>query len=867
MSDFQTAGRRLLRKNVASVLLGLAAGLTLAAPIHLVLGIKIYLASLFLYAALQVGGWQRAAGIAVIVHAAAVTLQFESVLQAVLSIVEILGVILWTFRKNRGYLTSVILFWLLAGIPSLLLMIALTDNTLTPMFLLLLVVIVVNAMFNALVVDVCTRYVPYLRSKGAGRIRLARVMIDLMVFSIIASSFLFIINTGHIAKRNMINEMNDQAALTSSLIEEAYQQWSDDEKEAFELRSLLQIGYFQEIIRQASGTTIDQAALFDNNGAMVRAMNFETTHQALLWLGDGKWDPLTSELSRWESEEPLSKMPDTYRRDAAYVYRLDLGSHTLLLRLSTAKYEQEAVSYFLAQSVNVLYIALTIGFLAFFLHRFVIRSIRLLAAITTDLPQQIRSAKTTAWFDSNIEEIYILVHNFSFVTEKLKQMLREFKNLAHHDPLTGLANRRHFNEFAHEELDMRNGSLESAAFMYIDLDRFKPINDKYGHAAGDELLVQVANRLRELAGEEAFIARLGGDEFVIVLQNRAEADVRTLAEAIRADLLEPFALTQEEVTIGGSIGISLYPQDGNHAEALIKHADIAMYVAKEKRESCFVFYGEIKSRPMTRLLNLKHELPLAIQQQEIMLHYQPIIDVQTGRVVMMEALARWYHPDHGYISPLQFIPAVEENGMMGVLGEHVLQLACRQAKAWMDDGHAAVKISINLSKSQLAHEAIADLIEHTLAETGLSASMLNIEVTEEAFAQDLDQVVATLRRLRAQGIGIWLDDFGTGYSSLHLLDMLPIDGFKLDRDFARRISAESRSFAIVNHMTNLAAEQGWQMIGEGVEDEEAGLRLTEAGCHLQQGYHYAKPMSADQLKAWLAEQQGKAKEGDADETN
>ncbi|TYP79221.1 diguanylate cyclase (GGDEF)-like protein [Paenibacillus methanolicus] len=867
MREFRTADRRLIRKTMASVLLGLVAGVSLAAPIDLVLGIEIYFASLFLYSALQIGGWRLAAGIAVIVHAAGVALQLESLLQAGLSLLEYLCVILWTLRKKKGYLTPVMLFWLIAGLPSFLLMPVLTDNALTPMLMLQMVVIVVNAMFNALAIDVCSTYVPYLRAKGAGRVRLARVLFDLMVFSIIGSSFLFIINTGQIAERNMMSEMNDQADLTSSLIENTYNQWSDDEREALELRSLLQIGYLQEIIRQASGTTVDQAALFDDDGTLMRGMNFEAVNRALQWLGEGKWRPLTGELSRWESEAPASELPDTYRRDAAYVYRLELAPYTVLLRMSTEKYEHEAVIYFLSQSVNVLYIALTIGFLAFFLHRFVIRSIRLLAAMTTDLPQQIRSAKSTEWFDSNIEEIHILVQNFSFVTEKLKQMLREFRNLAHHDPLTGLSNRRHFNEFVHEELDMRDAALQAAAYMFIDLDRFKPINDKYGHAAGDELLVQVANRLRALAGEEAFIARLGGDEFVIVLLNREEADVRALAVAVRAILHEPFALTQEEVTIGGSIGISLYPQDGNHAEALIKHADIAMYVAKEQRQSSYVFYGEIKSRPTSRLLNLKHELPLAIEQQEIMLHYQPIVDARSGQPVMMEALARWFHPDHGYISPLQFIPAVEQNGMMGLLGEHVLRLACMQAKAWMDEGYAELRISINLSKSQLAQDAIADLIERTLQETGLPASMLDIEVTEEAFAHELDQVVATLRRLREQGIVIWLDDFGTGYSSLHLLDRLPIDGIKLDRDFARRLTEENRAFAIVRHLTNLAAEQGWQVIGEGIEDEIAGQLLAKAGCTLHQGYHYGKPMSADRLAAWLQGQKGNAKGGVADETN
>lgn len=834
---------------VGTTLLGLFSWACLIYPFKLVLGMDLYFTSIFTLIALRIFGWKKAVGLAVTVQLLAVAILHESMHLVVLSLLELIAASLWTLKKRRRILLPTLLFWIVIGGPYILLVSLLQGLHVNFYLILILAVLIINALFNALLVDVASTYIPYTRPKSAGRIHLSRMLIDLTVFGIIGSSFLFILNTGHNAERTMISDLRTQATSTANSILDSYKQWTGEQVQALTLRSWLQLGHLQELIRNSSGFAVSQAVFYDGNGEIIRSFHFNNEDSTLLWIGPGYWTHITGNLHKWEPVNTLTNSLGEKLRETAYVYKLNVDGSTLLLRFSTDKYAEEVVNYFLSQSINVLYMAIVIGSLALFLHRFVIRSIRLLAKITTDLPQQIRTTKSTEWFDSNIEEIFTLIQNFSFVTEQFKQILKESNHHANYDTLTGLANRRHFNEFTQHVLETSLALKQSVAFMFIDLDRFKPINDKLGHAAGDELLVQVADRLKKASGSKAFAARLGGDEFVIVYRETSKSEARELALHISEKLRIPFIISHQEVNIGGSIGISMTPDDGLDAETVIKHADVAMYIAKEQNDHSFVFYEDIAQQLATDNWDIAHELQSALENNQLTLHYQPIIDNRTGDIVRVEALARWPHPIRGLIPPSDFIPIAEQKNMMGILSEYVIREACIQGKRWsdMDETSRRLKISVNLSKKQLAQRETKEMIENILNETGFAADLLEIEVTEEAFSEELELVVASLHHLRNLGVRAWVDDFGKGYSSLAIIDLLPIHGIKLDRLFIQRLSHKNSSISIIRHMINLANEQGWQVIGEGIEHEEEARLLIDAGCYLLQGYYFGNPMNASQL--------------------
>ncbi|MDQ0062157.1 putative bifunctional diguanylate cyclase/phosphodiesterase [Paenibacillus harenae] len=834
---------------VGMTLLGLFYWACLIYPFKLVLGMELYFASIFTFIALKIFGWKKAVGLAVIIQLLAVAILHESMHSLIISLLELLAASLWTLKKKRRILLPTFLFWTVIGGPYILL-VSLSQGLHVNFYLILiLAVLFINALFNALLVDAASTYIPYARPKSTGRIHLSRMLIDLTVFSIIGSSFLFILNTGLNAERTMISDLGTQAASTASSILDSYKQWTGEQVQSLTLRSWVQLGHLQELIRNSSGSAVNQAVFYDAKGEFIRSFHFNNEDSTLLWIGPGYWNHITGNLHKWEPVNTLANSPGEILRETAYVYKLNLDGSTLLLRFSTVKYTEEVIHYFLSQSINVLYMAIVIGSLALFLHRFVIRSIRLLAKITTDLPQQIRTTKSTEWFDSHIEEIYTLIQNFSFVTEQLKQILKESNHHANYDTLTGLANRRHFNEFTQHVLETSSTPNQCVAFMFIDLDRFKPINDRHGHAAGDELLVQVADRLRKVSGSKAFVARLGGDEFVIVYRDTSKSETRELALQISEQLRIPFIINHQEVNIGGSIGISMTPDDGLDAETVIKHADVAMYIAKEQNDHSFVFYEDIAHQLATDNWDIAHELQSALGNNELTLHYQPIVDNRTGDMVRVEALARWPHPIRGLIPPSDFIPIAEQENLMDILSAYVIREACIQGKRWsdMDETSPKLKISVNLSKKQLAQRETAEMIENILNETGFAADLLEIEVTEEAFSEDLELVVASLHDLRNLGVRAWVDDFGKGYSSLAIIDLLPIHGIKLDRLFIQRLSYKNSSFSIVRHMINLANEQGLQVVGEGIEHEEEARLLIEAGCYLLQGYYFGKPMNASQI--------------------
>ena len=437
---------------------------------------------------------------------------------------------------------------------------------------------------------------------------------------------------------------------------------------------------------------------------------------------------------------------------------------------------------------------------------------------------------------------------------QLKQSEARLEHLAHYDPLTNLPNRLLLLSRMKHALEQAERQRHQVAVLFIDLDRFKDVNDSLGHPVGDKLLEVLAQRMRKRLRDNDTLGRLGGDEFLVVLEGlERPEDAAGVAQNLIRELEQPFALPKgHEVYIGASIGISVYPGDGQDANTLIQHADVAMYQAKEQGRNTYRFYTTALSSAVNERLDMGSRLRRALAQSEFVLHYQPQFDIKTGAMTGCEALLRWHAPEEGMIAPDRFIPLAEETGLIVPLGEWVLKTACAQAKAWLDAGRAPLIMAVNLSGRQLHDREVVRCVSAILEETGLPPERLKLELTESAIMGHGEQAKSLLHKLKALGLRLSIDDFGTGYSSLAYLKRFPIDELKIDRGFVRDIPQDLNDVEIAAAIIALARNLNLKVVAEGVETREQLEFLARQGCHAYQGYLSGKPMPADEFTRLMA---------------
>lgn len=437
-----------------------------------------------------------------------------------------------------------------------------------------------------------------------------------------------------------------------------------------------------------------------------------------------------------------------------------------------------------------------------------------------------------------------------------KQMEEQIQYQAYYDALTGLSNRTFFLDRLTQLIAHARRNQHMFAVMFLDLDRFKFINDTLGHSQGDILLQKVAERLKRCVRESDTVSRFGGDEFIILLADLSSQEGAVkVAEKILEALAQPFVLEGQEYFISASIGISLYPIDGNDEETLFRNADMAMYRAKERGNHYQFFLPSMGVLSLERL-KLENDLRKALERKEFFLHYQPKVDLNTGEIIGVEALVRWQHPELGMVSPGKFIPLAEETGLILPLGEWVLRSACRQNKTWQEEGLPPVRVAVNLSMAQFQQKNLTEMIAVTLKETGLSPHFLELEVTESVIMRNLETTIRVFQELKEMGIQISLDDFGTGYSSLSYLKQLPFDALKIDQSFIRDIKTSPDEMSIVRAVIDLAHSLKMKVITEGVETEEQIHVLRFCQCDEIQGYYFSPPVSAEEFKELLQKKCG-----------
>ncbi len=442
-----------------------------------------------------------------------------------------------------------------------------------------------------------------------------------------------------------------------------------------------------------------------------------------------------------------------------------------------------------------------------------------------------------------------------FADEKLQQESAALiEHLANYDPLTELPNRVLLRDRVHQAIATASRAGQSLALMFLDLDHFKNINDSLGHNIGDDLLRGVAARLLDEVREQDTVSRWGGDEFIIMLPDCTAEGAARVAEKLLVKIAAPYQIAQHELNTTPSIGIALYPADGNDFESLAKAADAAMYRAKHEGRNTFRFFTSAMHTHSQRFLELESALRSALKRNEFFLHYQPQFALENGRLIGAEALVRWHHPTLGLIAPGEFIAIAELSGQILQLGAWVMQQAIRQAKAWQDEGLPMMSIAVNLSAAQFRQSHLVQQIKAMLDEAGLDARYLELELTESLAMEDPQAAIEVIDALHAAGIALSIDDFGTGYSSLAYLKRFRISKLKIDQSFVRDIASDPNDRAIVDAIITMAHSLGLTTIAEGVETAEQLAFLREHRCHEVQGYYFSKPLPADEFKAFVQAQ-------------
>ena len=447
------------------------------------------------------------------------------------------------------------------------------------------------------------------------------------------------------------------------------------------------------------------------------------------------------------------------------------------------------------------------------------------------------------------------------LNRQLQEEREKLRHQATYDALTGLPNRTLFHEILNRAITHAARQKTMIAVLFLDLDGFKNINDALGHGYGDLLLQETAKRLTAMHRQEDWvargedvIARQGGDEFTILLQDVTSVYAITeIAERLLAAVARPYIVGGHEMHITGSLGITVYPSDDTNSENLLRNADLAMYRAKYVGKNTFQFYAASMSAQITEHRIIENGLHHALENGELLLHYQPQVDLHNGRLAGIEALIRWQHPERGLIAPDQFMPVAEQSGLIVAIGEWVLRAACVQGRAWQKQGLLVPRISVNLSGRQLKAPDLPETIAQILKDTGFDtgANILELEVTESMLMEDMERTAQTLQAFHAMGLRLAIDDFGVGYSSLNYLKRFPISTLKIDRSFVRDLVGNSDDAAIATVIITLGHSLGLTVIAEGVETLEQAAFLRQARCDEIQGYHYSKPLSADGMTQWL----------------
>lgn len=781
----------------------------------------------------------------------------------------VVGVSLNLTKKSRVILVDWI-FWLLIGTPLLLLLYSLTYSSVAFDLRLLITVYVVNGLFNMMFAEIIWEYAP--KRLLSPKIIIKRMPLYFykvlyhIIFISITLPFLFhLVNSSFSATNSILKYTSKFTSSMSQSILEDMEQTLDNHSLKDPDTSKLLSSELQAIMNEYTKEQMYNIIIFDEYDQIVASSHVSSNASFPLT----KLQNDTLYLKN-ESTGKHRILPNQEWNETEYIYQTAIGddSHTLYIQFPLLFFKEHLYRQYFGIFLCLLVFFVGAAFVGHYLNRRMLRALNELTDLSTDLPEKLYKGLTVDWPESRIIEIRSLIRNFRAMSNTLVQKFQEsmrsnqllqeqttqlqksekqLHHLAYYDELTGLPNRQHFIEYT-KTLDLGNPDKKHPfAIMFADLNRFKQVNDILGHTVGDRLLHNVANRFSDIVSEQCKVFRLSGDEFLFILHYEDISDVQRIAGMICDSLEVPFEINGRSLYMSVSVGISVYPYDGNELEHIMRNADIAMYVAKEQGDGFYHFYDSLIENRRTLNMQLENELKSALRNEQFTLYYQPKIDAVTNNITGAEALIRWNHPEYGIISPSEFIPLAENSGIILDIDEWVLREACRQNKAWQDQGIHHFPVAVNISARHFYQNNLIPMITRILDETGLDPSYVVLEITEGTLIKDVKYGIQVMEDLTKLGIRISMDDFGTGYSSLSQLDLLPISEMKLDRSFIQGLSSDSRKSSIVRAVIELGHHMELKVVAEGIESPEDLSFLTLLKCDQFQGYFFSKPLPSGEF--------------------
>ncbi|MEF2966833.1 EAL domain-containing protein [Paenibacillus sp. M1] len=884
----------MVQKRFASLLLPaiFLAGLALAIAcesheLHLIFGLSLTFTNIFLLLLMRCYGIYYGLAATGMVYAASIFLWDKPYIQAIF-LLELLFIGCLTRRNKRDRTVRTdALFWLVIGAPLLILTFYATDRSLSAELWLTVLITAANGLFNVLFADILWRYLPKRWFAGSSIVRESPLYLGVVLFHIIIVSitlpFLFyILNNSWNAYASVSNHALQLAESTAGHLSEEIRSrdestislsTSPNTPESEQLANLVQryvSNYNYRVI--LSGTQGQILADSGHTGDGAQFVRFIPSDSDDL-LQDNFYLHVPEKRPRVVSGEEWD--------EASYIYHADLDGLPLRITVLVpiTQYQEQIYTQFAGQFIVLILFFICAAVFGRIISRRLLRGLSQLAALTTDLPGGLLSDHKTDWPKSRIYEIRSLIRNFRGMSNKIVHMIQDslhnnlllqeqtnrlqksekkLHDLAYYDGLTGLPNRLHFTEFTKS---MNLQDPENAlpfAVMFADLNRFKQVNDTLGHSIGDHLLSMVAGRFARIVSEQCKVFRISGDEFLFVLHYEDISDVQRIAQEICDSLEEPFEINGRSLYMSVSVGISVYPFDGTEMDHIMRNADIAMYVAKEQGDGLYHFYDSLIENQLAENMQLENDLKSALHGGQFTLYYQPKIDASSGGIIGAEALIRWMHPDFGVVSPAKFIPLAENSGVILDIDEWVLREACRQNKAWQDQGLAKFPVAVNISARHFYQSNLLPMITRILEETGLAPQYLVLEITEGTLIRNVEYGVRVMEDLRKMGIHISMDDFGTGYSSLSQLDRLPINEMKLDRSFIQGLMEDSKKSSIVRAVIELGHHMDLRVVAEGIESPDELKYLANLECDQFQGYFFSRPLPSGEFSAFVRHWDGSA---------
>lgn len=813
--------------------------------LHLLFGISLTFTNMALILLIRRFGIKYGLPAAMLVYATSIFI-WDAPYSIAIFLLELIvvGISLHVTKKSKVILMDW-MFWLLIGTPLLLLLYSLTYGQVVSDLWLLITVYVVNGLFNMMFAEVIWDYAPkMLLSPKVLNTRMPLYFYKVLyhiIFISITLPFLFHLVNSSLSATDSILKYTSR--LTSNISHNILEELPSSE--------------FQAVVNKYSNDHMVNIVIWDEYDQIVASSSVSSDSSTAL---TGKSRVLPNQ--EWNETE--------------YKYQASIEGHTytLYIQFPMLLFKKHVYHQYFGIFLCLLVFFIGAAFVGHYLNQRMLRALNKLTDLSTDLPDKLYKGLTVDWPESRIIEIRSLIRNFRAMsntlvqkfqesirsnqllqeqTTQLQKSERQLHHLAYYDELTGLPNRQHFIEYT-KTLDLGNPDKKQPfAIMFADLNRFKQVNDILGHSIGDHLLHNVANRFSDIVSEQCKVFRLSGDEFLFILHYEDISDVQRIAGMICDSLEAPFEINGRSLYMSVSVGISVYPYDGNELEHIMRNADIAMYVAKEQGDGFYHFYDSLIENQRTLNMQLENELKSALRNEQFTLYYQPKIDAVTHRITGAEALIRWNHPEYGIISPSEFIPLAENSGIILDIDEWVLREACRQNKVWQDQGMDHFPVAINISARHFYQNNLIPMITRILDETGLDPHYLVLEITEGTLIKDVKYGIQVMEDLTKLGIQISMDDFGTGYSSLSQLDLLPISEMKLDRSFIQGLSSDSRKFSIVRAVIELGHHMELKVVAEGIESSEDLSFLTQLKCDQFQGYFFSKPLPSGEFWRFITD--------------